>query len=48
MPHSRLQLHQSNAHAYDPTGKLLKRNVKCEEVMVAGWNASALYNKIID
>ena len=48
MPHSRLQLHQTTANAYDPTGKLLKRNVKCEETMVAGWNASALYNKIID
>jgi len=47
MPHSRLQLHQTKAHAYDLDGKLIKRNVSCEEVVVAGWNASVLYNKII-
>ena len=47
MPHSRLQLHQTKTHAYDLDGKLIKRNVSCEEVVVAGWNASVLYNKII-
>jgi len=47
MPHSRLQLHQTSANAYDLDGKLIKRNVKCEETVVAGWNASVLYNKII-
>ncbi|ORX33250.1 regulator of chromosome condensation 1/beta-lactamase-inhibitor protein II [Kockovaella imperatae] len=46
MPHSRLQLHDGKANAYDPEGKLLKRNVKYEETVVAGWNASVLYNKI--
>ncbi|KAK4688431.1 hypothetical protein P7C73_g1683, partial [Tremellales sp. Uapishka_1] len=48
MPHSRLQLHQSKTNAYDLEGKLIKRNVKVEETVVAGWNASVLYNKIID
>lgn len=48
MPHSRLQLHQGKANAYDLMGKLIKRNVKCEETIVAGYNASVLYNKIID
>jgi hypothetical protein len=48
MPHKRLQLHQTKADAYDLEGKLLKRGVKCEEVVVAGYNASVLYNKIID
>ena len=47
MPHTRLQLHQSITNAYDLDGKLIKRGVKCEETMVAGWNASVLYNKII-
>ncbi|KAL7422857.1 hypothetical protein Q5752_002153 [Cryptotrichosporon argae] len=48
MPHSRLQLHQTRTDAYDLDGKLLKRNVRVEECMVAGYNASVLYNKIID
>jgi hypothetical protein len=48
MPHSRLQLHQGRAHAYDLEGKLIKRNVQCEETVVAGYNASVLYNKIKD
>ncbi|OCF31640.1 hypothetical protein I316_06645 [Kwoniella heveanensis BCC8398] len=48
MPHSRLQLHIKKANAYDPLGNLISRRVKCEETLVAGWNASALYNKIID
>ncbi|WWC68571.1 uncharacterized protein I206_102501 [Kwoniella pini CBS 10737] len=48
MPHSRLQLHVRKANAYDLNGKLIKRKVKCEETMVAGHNASVLYNKIID
>ena len=47
MPHSRLQFHTSKANAYDLDGRLIKRNVKCEETIVAGWNASVLYNKII-
>ena len=48
MPHSRLQLRETKANAYDLYGKLIKRHVKCEETMVAGWNASVLYNKISD
>nr|XP_018264786.1 uncharacterized protein I303_02965 [Kwoniella dejecticola CBS 10117]OBR86944.1 hypothetical protein I303_02965 [Kwoniella dejecticola CBS 10117] len=48
MPHSRLQLHIRKANAYDLYGKLIKRKVKCEETMVAGYNASVLYNKIIE
>jgi len=48
MPHSRLQLHQTRTAAYDLEGKLLKRRVTCEETMVAGYNASVLYNKIVD
>ncbi len=48
MPHSRLQLRITKANAYDLDGKLIKRNVKCEETVVAGWNASVLYKKIID
>ncbi len=48
MPHSRLQLHETKANAYDLEGKLIKRGVKVEEVVVAGYNASVLYNKIID
>jgi hypothetical protein len=48
MPHSRLQLHETKANAYDLNGKLIKRNVRCEETVVACWNASVLYNKIID
>ncbi|WVR03764.1 hypothetical protein IAU60_000759 [Kwoniella sp. DSM 27419] len=48
MPHSRLQLHVKKANAYDPLGNLISRKVKCEETLVAGYNASALYNKIID
>jgi hypothetical protein len=48
MPHSRLQLHQGQANAYDLNGKLIKRNVRCEETVVAGYNASVLYNKIKD
>jgi hypothetical protein len=34
--------------AYDLDGKLIKRGVKCEETVVAGYNASILYNKIVD
>lgn len=48
MPHSRLQLHQSKTDAYDLSGKLIKRGVRCEETMVAGYNSSVLYNKILD
>ncbi|WWC87958.1 uncharacterized protein L201_002859 [Kwoniella dendrophila CBS 6074] len=48
MPHSRLQLHVRKANAYDLNGKLIKRKVKCEETMYAGYNASAMYNKIIE
>lgn len=48
MPHSRLQLHEGKADAYDLDGKLIKRGVRCEETMVAGWNASVLYNKILE
>lgn len=48
MPHSRLQLHESRTNAYDLEGKLLKRGVRVEEVVVAGYNASVLYNKILD
>lgn len=48
MPHSRLQLHETRADAYDLKGKLIKRKVVCEETMVAGWNASILYNKILE
>jgi hypothetical protein len=48
MPHSRLQLHATKADAYNPLGKLLKRGVKCEEAVVAGYNASVLYNKIVE
>ncbi len=46
MPHKRLQLHEARADAYDPEGKLIKRNVRCTETMVAGWNTSAVYWKI--
>ncbi|KAK6907421.1 hypothetical protein I203_101415 [Kwoniella mangroviensis CBS 8507] len=48
MPHSRLQLHIKKANAYDLNGNLIKRKVKCEETMVAGYNASVMYNKIIE
>jgi len=43
MPHSRLQLHTGRGDAYDLDGKLLKRNVKAEQVMYAGYNSSASY-----
>jgi hypothetical protein len=43
MPHSRLQLHTGRGDAYDLNGKLLKRNVKAEQVMYAGYNSSASY-----
>lgn len=48
MPHSRLQLHKGTADAYDLDGKLIRRNVRVEETMVAGYNASVLYYKIIE
>ncbi|KAK8861634.1 hypothetical protein IAR55_002457 [Kwoniella newhampshirensis] len=48
MPHSRLQLHAKKADAYDLRGKLIRRKVKCEETIVAGYNASVLYNKILE
>ncbi|WWD16449.1 hypothetical protein CI109_100875 [Kwoniella shandongensis] len=48
MPHSRLQLHVKKANAYDLHGKLIRRRVKCEETIVAGYNASVLYSKILD
>ena len=48
MPHSRLQLHSGTADAYDLEGKLIKRKVKVEETMVAGYNASVLYHKIVE
>jgi hypothetical protein len=44
---TRLQLHAAKADAYDPTGKLIRRGVHCEETVVAGWNCSVLYNKIV-
>ena len=47
MPHSRLQLRQTKANAYDLDGKLISRNVPCEQRIVAGWNASVLYNRIL-
>jgi hypothetical protein len=46
MPHSRLQLHAGKADAYDPEGRLIKRNVKVEETVVAGWHSSGVYYKI--
>jgi hypothetical protein len=48
MPHSRLQLHAGRADAYDLDGKLIKRNVKVEETIIAGWNATAVYHKIVE
>lgn len=48
IPLSRLQLHITTAPAYDPLGKLIKKRAKCEETVLAGWNCSVLYNKIID
>ena len=48
IPLTRLQLHTGQADAYDPHGKLIRRGVKCEETVVAGWNCSVLYNKIVE
>ncbi|WVQ78819.1 hypothetical protein IAT38_000910 [Cryptococcus sp. DSM 104549] len=48
MPHMRLQLKSNRTNAYDLEGKLLRRRVKCEETIVAGWNASVLYSKIVE
>jgi alpha-tubulin suppressor-like RCC1 family protein len=48
IPLTRLQLHATRADAYDPLGKLITRGVRCEETVVAGWNCSVLYNKIVD
>lgn len=47
MPLTRLQLHQAKADTYDILGKLIKRGVKTEETVLAGYNCSVLYNKII-
>jgi len=46
MPHSRLQLRAAKADAYDPEGRLIKRNVKVQETVVAGWHSSAVYYKV--
>ncbi|KAJ9108898.1 hypothetical protein QFC21_000219 [Naganishia friedmannii] len=46
MPHSRLQLHAGSADTYDLDGNLIKRNVKAEQTIYAGHNASAVYWKI--
>lgn len=49
MPHSRLQLHSGVADALNPlTGKVIKRGCKVEQQFVAGWNASAVYWKVVD
>lgn len=48
MPLTRLQLHSAKADAYDMLGKLLKRGVKTEEAVLAGYNCSVLYNRIVD
>ncbi|KAJ9101922.1 hypothetical protein QFC19_005003 [Naganishia cerealis] len=47
MPHSRLQLHAGTADTYDLEGNLIKRNVKAEQTIYAGHNASAVYWKIV-
>ncbi|KAJ9125241.1 hypothetical protein QFC22_000196 [Naganishia vaughanmartiniae] len=47
MPHSRLQLHAGSADTYDLDGNLIKRNVKAEQTIYAGHNASAVYWKIV-
>lgn len=47
IPVTRLQLHTGKADAYDPMGKLIKRGVKVEETLVAGYNCSVLYSKIV-
>ncbi|TXT14552.1 uncharacterized protein COLE_00745 [Cutaneotrichosporon oleaginosum] len=47
LPLTRLQLHAAVADTYDMLGKLIKRGVKTEETVVAGYNCSVLYNKII-
>lgn len=48
IPVTRLQLHSAKADAFDLQGKLIVRGVKVEEVLVAGYNCSVLYNKIVD
>ena len=47
MPHSRLQLHAGKADAYDLQGNLIKRSVTAEQAIYAGYNASAVYWKIV-
>ncbi|BEI93259.1 uncharacterized protein CcaverHIS019_0508870 [Cutaneotrichosporon cavernicola] len=47
MPLTRLQLHTAKADTYDMLGKLIKRGVKTEETVFAGYNCSVLYNKIV-
>ncbi|GMK55481.1 hypothetical protein CspeluHIS016_0205370 [Cutaneotrichosporon spelunceum] len=47
MPLTRLQLHTAKADTYDMLGKLIKRGVKTEETVLAGYNCSVLYNKIV-
>jgi hypothetical protein len=44
---TRLQLHLAKADTYDMLGKMIKRGLKTEETVFAGWNCSVLYNKII-
>lgn len=49
MPHSRLQLHSGVADALNPlTGKVIKKGCKVEQQFVAGWNASAVYWKVVE
>ncbi|WVO18697.1 hypothetical protein L204_106417 [Cryptococcus depauperatus] len=47
LPQDRLTLSIGRADACDPTGKVLKKGVKCEEVIVAGPGCSILFNKAI-
>ncbi|TXT12899.1 hypothetical protein VHUM_01300 [Vanrija humicola] len=44
---ARLSLHQNTADAYDLEGNLIKRGVRAEETIVAGYSCSVLYNKIV-
>lgn len=44
---ARLSLHQNTADAYDLSGNLIKRGVRAEETIVAGYSCSVLYNKIV-
>lgn len=46
-PQSRLQVYRNTVDAHDLAGNMVKKNVKVQQVLYAGHNASAMYWRVV-